>query len=138
MVVGGFWGDLRFVKNTVEIRQAIDELLIAAPGDQRSLFYLLKEYPPSATITSIQSYLERYRSLDGTGIDAIESCIVDKASSLSPVSNAILYWNTSRISNIVDELRKQGETVDDDLLAHISLLPYKHGKRQTISPIAFF
>ena len=27
---------------------------------------------------------------------------------------------------IVDELRKQGETVDDDLLAHISLLPYKH------------
>ena len=36
------------------------------------------------------------------------------------------YWNTSRISNIVDELRKQGETVDDDLLAHISLLPYKH------------
>ena len=64
---------------SVEIRQAIDELLIAAPGDQRSLFYLLKEYPPSATITSIQSYLERYRSLDGTGIDAIESRIVDPA-----------------------------------------------------------
>jgi TnpA family transposase len=52
--------------------------------------------------------------------------IMNKASSLSLVSNAILYWNTSRISNIVDELRKQGETVDDDLLAHISLLPYKH------------
>jgi Tn3 transposase DDE domain-containing protein len=45
---------------------------------------------------------------------------------LSVHTNAILYWNTSRISNIVDELRKQGETVDDDLLAHISLLPYKH------------
>jgi hypothetical protein len=52
--------------------------------------------------------------------------IINKASSLSLVSNAILYWNTSRISNIVDELRKRGETVDDDLLAHISLLPYKH------------
>lgn len=52
--------------------------------------------------------------------------IMNKASSLSLVSNAILYWNTSRISNIVDELRKQGETVDDELLAHISLLPYKH------------
>ncbi len=52
--------------------------------------------------------------------------IMNKASALSLVSNAILYWNTSRISNIVDELRKQGETVDDDLLAHISLLPYKH------------
>ncbi len=49
-----------------------------------------------------------------------------KASSLSLVSNAILYWNTSRISNIVDELKKQGESVDNELLAHISLLPYKH------------
>uniref|UniRef100_UPI0040478B15 Tn3 family transposase n=1 Tax=Shewanella sp. TaxID=50422 RepID=UPI0040478B15 len=52
--------------------------------------------------------------------------IMNKASALSLVSNAILYWNTSRISNIVDELRNQGETVDDNLLAHISLLPYKH------------
>ena len=62
-----------------KVRLAIDELLVTIPGDQRSLFYLLKEYPPSATITSIQSYLERYRSLDGTGIDAIESQIVDPA-----------------------------------------------------------
>lgn len=52
--------------------------------------------------------------------------IMNKASALSLVSNAILYWNTSRISNIVDVLRKQGETVDGDTLAHISLLPYKH------------
>ncbi len=51
---------------------------------------------------------------------------MNKASALSLVSNAILYWNTSRISNIVDELRKQGEAVDNGLLAHISLLPYKH------------
>lgn len=62
---------------STEIRQAIDELLIAAPGNQRSLFYLLKEYPPSATITSIQTYLERYRSLDSVGVDAIESQILD-------------------------------------------------------------
>lgn len=52
--------------------------------------------------------------------------IMNKASALSLVSNAILYWNTSRISSIVDELRNQGETVDDETLAHISLLPYKH------------
>jgi TnpA family transposase len=52
--------------------------------------------------------------------------IMNKASALSLVSNAILYWNTSRISNIVDVLRRQGETVDSDTLAHISLLPYKH------------
>ena len=64
---------------SAEIRQVIDELLIAPPGDQRSPFYLLKEYPPSATVTSIQSYLERYHSLEGTDIDAIESQILDPA-----------------------------------------------------------
>ena len=52
--------------------------------------------------------------------------IMNKASALNLVSNAILYWNTSRISNIVEALRAQGETVDDETLAHISLLPYKH------------
>nr|WP_283666545.1 Tn3 family transposase [Escherichia coli] len=52
--------------------------------------------------------------------------IMNKASALSLVSNAILYWNTSRISNIIEELRKNGEIIDDDILAHISLLPYKH------------
>jgi TnpA family transposase len=52
--------------------------------------------------------------------------IMNKASALSLVSNAILYWNTSRISQIVDGLREQGEVVDNETLAHISLLPYKH------------
>jgi len=52
--------------------------------------------------------------------------IMNKASSLSLVSNAILYWNTSRIQRIVEDLRKQGEQVDDEVLSHISLLPYKH------------
>jgi len=52
--------------------------------------------------------------------------IMHKASYLSLVSNAILYWNTSKISDIVEGLRNQGEIVDDETLAHISLLPYKH------------
>lgn len=52
--------------------------------------------------------------------------IMNKASCLSLVSNAILYWNTSRISKIVDDLRAQGEIVEDNTLKHISLLPYKH------------
>ena len=47
-------------------------MLLPQDGGQRSLFYLLKEYPPSATISSIQSYLERYRLFDETGIDAIQ------------------------------------------------------------------
>lgn len=52
--------------------------------------------------------------------------IMNKASCLSLVSNAILYWNTIRINEIVESLRSQGEQVDDDALSHISLLPYKH------------
>jgi len=52
--------------------------------------------------------------------------IMNKASCLSLVSNAILYWNTSQISTIIDTLRQQGQTIDNETLAHISLLPYKH------------
>ncbi|PKM10411.1 MAG: hypothetical protein CVV13_13160 [Gammaproteobacteria bacterium HGW-Gammaproteobacteria-3] len=42
------------------------------------------------------------------------------------VLEQIQYWYTSRIQNIVEDLRKQGEQVDDKTLPHISLLPYKH------------
>ena len=52
--------------------------------------------------------------------------IMNKASCLSLVSNAILYWNTLKISGIVEGLREQGEIVEDEVLKHISLLPYKH------------
>jgi TnpA family transposase len=52
--------------------------------------------------------------------------IMNKASSLSLVSNAILYWNTIKIEKIVTSLRQQGEEIDDEVLSHISLLPYKH------------
>jgi len=52
--------------------------------------------------------------------------IMNKASCLSLVSNAILYWNTSRINKIIHDLRKQGEQVEDETLSNISLLPHKH------------
>lgn len=52
--------------------------------------------------------------------------IMNKASCLSLVSNAILYWNTIKINDIVTELRQQGEEIDDETLSHISLLPFKH------------
>ena len=52
--------------------------------------------------------------------------IMNKASSLSLVSNAILYWNTTRVSSIIDKLKQQRESIDDKTLRHISLLPYKH------------
>jgi TnpA family transposase len=52
--------------------------------------------------------------------------IMNKASCLSLVSNAILYWNTKKISGIIDNLKLQGEIIDNQALSHISLLPYKH------------
>ncbi len=51
---------------------------------------------------------------------------MNKASCLSLVSNAVLYWNTIRINDIVEDLRSQGEAIDNETLSHISLLPFKH------------
>jgi TnpA family transposase len=52
--------------------------------------------------------------------------IMNKASCLSLVSNAILYWNTIKINEIVEHLRAQGEDIDKETLSHISLLPFRH------------
>jgi TnpA family transposase len=52
--------------------------------------------------------------------------IMNKASCLSLVSNAILYWNTIKINDIIESLRQQGEDIDDETLSHISLLPFRH------------
>ncbi len=51
---------------------------------------------------------------------------MNKASCLSLVSNAILYWNTVQISKIVDQLIKEGYPVNDEDLARISPLIFKH------------
>lgn len=51
---------------------------------------------------------------------------MNKASCLSLVSNAILYWNTLKINDIVESLRAQGEVITNETLSHISLLPYRH------------
>ena len=55
------------------LRQAIDRLLTVSEGEQRSSFSSLKDYPPAATISSMQAYLERYRTVAETGIDAFEA-----------------------------------------------------------------
>ena len=49
--------------------------------------------------------------------------MMNKASCLSLVSNAILYWNTIKINDIVESLRAQGELIPNEALSHISLLP---------------
>lgn len=62
-----------------ELKAQIDGLLRVPAGDQRSLFYLLKEFPPSASVHAMQRYLERYRVLNATGINAIEGQLADPA-----------------------------------------------------------
>ena len=61
-----------FQRLSPQLRQAIDGLLAIPDGEQRSSFYYLKEYPPAASISSIQSYLQRYQTVAETGIDSFE------------------------------------------------------------------
>lgn len=49
-----------------------DKLDVVKSGGQHSPFQLLKEYPPSASIYSIQSYLQRYQLLAEVDIDSIK------------------------------------------------------------------
>lgn len=68
-----------YEKLPTDLKNTIDELLVAAKGEQRSLFYLLKEYPSSATISSIREYLQKYQSLERLNLDRIEVQLVDPA-----------------------------------------------------------
>src|SRR4051812_12594220 len=52
--------------------------------------------------------------------------IMNKASCLSLLSNAVLVWNTVRMGEIVARLCAAGETVLDEDLARISPLAYAH------------
>lgn len=52
--------------------------------------------------------------------------MMNKASCLSLVSNAILYWNTPKISEVIEKRKLLGETIEETTLARISSLPYKH------------
>ena len=52
--------------------------------------------------------------------------IMNKASCLSLVSKVILYWDTVHIAKIVDQLVAEGYPVNDEDLARISPLMFKH------------
>jgi hypothetical protein len=52
--------------------------------------------------------------------------IMNKASCLSLLSNAVLVWNTMAIMKIITQLRAAGETIADEDLARISPLMYQH------------
>jgi hypothetical protein len=52
--------------------------------------------------------------------------IMNKASCLSLLSNAVLVWNTMAIMKIITELRAAGETILDEDLTRISPLMHQH------------
>ena len=51
--------------------------------------------------------------------------IMNRASYLSLVLNTVLYWNTLKISGIINQLLKNGENISNESLFHISLLSHK-------------
>ena len=52
--------------------------------------------------------------------------VMNKASCLSLLSNAVLVWNTVHIARIVAQLRAAGHDVNDDDLARVSPLMHAH------------
>ncbi len=52
--------------------------------------------------------------------------VMNKASCLSLLSNAVLVWNTVHIARIVAQLRTAGHEVRDDDLARVSPLAHAH------------
>jgi TnpA family transposase len=52
--------------------------------------------------------------------------VMNKASCLSLLSNAVLVWNTVHIARIVDQLRAAGHEVRDEELARVSPLAHAH------------
>jgi Domain of unknown function (DUF4158) len=49
---------------SLELKQALDELLQPHDGDSRSRLFRLKEYPPHASAPAILKYIERYRLVE--------------------------------------------------------------------------
>ena len=52
--------------------------------------------------------------------------IMNKATCLSLLSNAVVVWNTVQMARIIEQLRAQGETITDDEVARISPLAFAH------------
>ena len=62
-----------------ELRDVIEAFLKPPEGEQRSPFYELKAYPPSASISSLQRYLKRYAMLSEAHLEQFQSQSIDPA-----------------------------------------------------------
>ncbi|MFX8242903.1 Tn3 family transposase, partial [Acinetobacter baumannii] len=52
--------------------------------------------------------------------------VMNKASCLSLLSNAVLIWNTIHIARTLDQVRAAGQEVKDEDLARVSPLAHAH------------
>ena len=52
--------------------------------------------------------------------------IMNKATCLSLLSNAVLVWNTVQMTRIIEQLRASGETITTEELARVSPLAFSH------------
>jgi len=52
--------------------------------------------------------------------------IMNKATCLSLLSNAVVVWNTVQMTRIIDQLRAGGERITDEELARISPFAFAH------------
>ena len=52
--------------------------------------------------------------------------IMNKATCLSLLSNAVVVWNTVQMTRIIERLRASGETITEDELARLSPLAFAH------------
>ena len=52
--------------------------------------------------------------------------IMNKATCLSLLSNAVVVWNTVQMTQIIAQLRASGETITDDELARVSPMAFAH------------
>jgi hypothetical protein len=52
--------------------------------------------------------------------------IMNKATCLSLLSNAVVVWNTVQMTRIIDQLRAGGESITDEELARISPFAFAH------------
>jgi len=52
--------------------------------------------------------------------------IMNKATCLSLLSNAVVVWNTVQMAQILAQLRASGETITDDELARVSPMAFAH------------
>jgi Tn3 transposase DDE domain-containing protein len=52
--------------------------------------------------------------------------MMNRASCLSLLSNAVLVYNTLRIARMLEQAHAQGQTFTPEAIAHVSPLMYRH------------